>query len=72
MSDRLRVLHAEFPELAELPTFSAAWYRRWRDLHLARYPDADRSTRDNLDMFVEMAEERERERADLPAARAVP
>lgn len=51
---------AEYPELRDLPTFSAAWYRLWRDLHLERYPDVDRATRDNLAMFVELAEQRER------------
>ncbi len=51
---------AEFPELVELPTFGAAWHRRWRDLHLLKYPNADVSTRANLDMLVLMAETRER------------
>lgn len=51
---------AEFPELRDLPTFSAAWYARWRDLHLAKYPDVDQGTRDNLAMFVERAAEQER------------
>lgn len=50
---------AEYPELRALPTFSAAWYRLWRDLHLVRYPDSDIATRANLDMFVDMAERRE-------------
>ncbi len=47
---------AEYPELRSLPTFSAAWYRKWRELHLERYPDVDLSTRENLDMLVERAE----------------
>jgi hypothetical protein len=50
----------EFPELSDLPTFSAAWYRRWRDLHLAKYPDLDQSSRDNFDMFIDRAERAER------------
>lgn len=50
---------AEYPELQALPTFSAAWYRLWRELHLARYPNLDVSSRTNLDMFVERAERRE-------------
>jgi hypothetical protein len=50
---------AEFPELADIVPFSADWYRRWRDLRLAKYPDVDQGTRDNLDMFVEQAEKRE-------------
>ncbi len=56
-----RDIEWEFPELAELPTCSASWYRQWRTLHLAKYPDVDQSTRDNLDMFVDMAETREGE-----------
>ncbi len=59
MSDYRRT-EAEYPELSGLRTFSAAWYRRWRELHLTKYPDVDQSTRDNLDMFVANAEERER------------
>lgn len=51
---------AEFHELAELPTFSAAWYRRWQELHAARYPNADPATKANLAMFVDLAETRER------------
>ena len=43
--------------------FSAAWYRRRRALHLRRYPDCDQGTRDNLDMFVRIAETKERKRA---------
>lgn len=50
---------AEFPQLSLHRAFSAAWYRLWRDLHLAKYPDVDQGTRDNLTMFVEMAEKRE-------------
>lgn len=50
---------AEFPELRELRTFSPAWYRQWRALHLAKYPDVDQSTRNNFDMFVASAEQRE-------------
>lgn len=50
---------AEFPELRDLSTFSADWYRKWRELHLGKYPEADVSTRANLDMFVDMAEARE-------------
>ncbi len=53
-------IEADHPELKEIPTFSSAWYRRWRELHLLRYPDVDRSTRDNLDMFVSFAEAQER------------
>lgn len=49
---------AEFPQLRLHRTFSAAWYRLWRDLHLAKYPNVDQATRDNLDMFVRIAEER--------------
>lgn len=51
---------AEYPELQGLRTFSADWYRKWRELHTARYPDLDVSSRLNLDMFVDMAEARER------------
>lgn len=51
---------AEYPELRDVKTFSAAWYARWRDLHVARFPDLDASSRSNLDMFVSIAEERER------------
>lgn len=58
MSD-YRETEAEFPDLAELTTFSAAWYARWRDLHLAKYPDVDQVTRDNLNQFVRDAEKRE-------------
>lgn len=54
-------IEAEYPELADLPTFSAAWYRKYRELHTARYPDLDRSSLDNLDMFVRDAEARERQ-----------
>jgi hypothetical protein len=56
--DGYRRTEAEFPELAEHATFSTAWYMAWRDLHLARYPEADAATRANLDMFVSMAQER--------------
>lgn len=52
---------AEYPELRQHRTFSAAWYRLWRDLHLVRYPDVDQSTRYNLDMFVSRAEGLEQE-----------
>lgn len=57
--DGYRRTEFEYPELRALSTFSADWYRLWRELHLARYPDADVATRANLDMFVSMAEERE-------------
>lgn len=56
--DGYRRIEAEFPALVVLPTFSAEWYRLWRDLHLAAYPDADGATRANFDMFVDMAERR--------------
>ncbi len=58
MSDYRRT-EAEFPELRQFHTFSSAWYRCWRELHLAKYPDVDQSTRDNLDMFVAQAEDHE-------------
>ena len=50
----------DFPELLGVcAPFSAEWYRRARDIWLERYPEADQVTRDNLDMFVRMAEQRE-------------
>lgn len=54
-----RTIEAQWPDLAELPTYSAAWYRRYRERHLATYPDADPITRDNLAQFVKDAEARE-------------
>lgn len=42
----------------ELPRFTPGWHSRHRDHHLAEFPDVDQATRDNLAMFVEMAEER--------------
>ena len=36
--------------------FSAGWYGVIRDLHFARFPNADRATRDNLNQFVTYAE----------------
>jgi hypothetical protein len=53
-----REIEAEFPELRTLPTFSAAWYRRWRDLHVARY-QPDPGTVRNLTMFIDLAEKAE-------------
>lgn len=46
----------------EWPRFTADWYRRHRAAHLAEFPDIDQGTRDNLAMFVEIAERRERTR----------
>lgn len=64
----------EYPELRAVATFSAAWYRLWRDLHLARYPHVDRPTRDNFAMFIDMAERREGNPMSirLPAPRVAP
>lgn len=42
------------------PMFSADWQRAHRDAHLAAFPDVDEGTRRNLDMFIEIAEERDR------------
>lgn len=52
-------IEAEYPELRGLPTWSAAWYKRYRDIHLAKYPNVDQGTRDNLAMFIDMAHQRE-------------
>lgn len=54
-------IEEEHPELRRFETFSAAWYRAWRDAHLAKYPNSDRRTRLNLDSFVQEAEAREKE-----------
>lgn len=55
-------IEADHPALAEVrPVWSPAWYRLWRELHLAKYPDIDQGTKDNLDMFVERAEQLEAE-----------
>lgn len=40
----------------EVRRFSAEWHRLHRDAHLAAFPDLDQSSRDNLTMFVDMAE----------------
>lgn len=46
----------EQPEWDDAETYSAEWYRRFREWHRATFPDSDASTRDNLDMLVEVAE----------------
>ena len=45
----------EQPEWDDVQTYSAEWYRRFRDWHRAEFPDADATTRDNLDMLVKAA-----------------
>jgi hypothetical protein len=57
---RYQELIAEWPHLAELRPWSPEFYREVRRLWLAKYPDVDQGTRDNLDMFVAIAEARER------------
>lgn len=48
-----REVEADLPGLAGPVPFSREWQERRRELHLAKYPECDQSTRDNLDMFVE-------------------
>jgi hypothetical protein len=52
-------IESRHPELKELNTFSAEWYRQWRESHLKMFPWSDQQTRDNLDSFVLEAEKRE-------------
>jgi hypothetical protein len=47
-----------FGQRPDLGTFSVRWHTMHRDHHLARFPDVDQGTRDNLDMFIRIAEER--------------
>lgn len=42
----------------DVPLFTAEWYRRNREAHLAEFPDLDQVSRDNLDAFVRNAEAR--------------
>lgn len=55
-------IEAEFPDLRQFQTFSVEWHRKRRELHLAKYPDVDVSTRNNLDFFVSWAEKRAAEK----------
>lgn len=46
----------EFPELADLPTFGLAWWTRYKELHLAKYPDSDQQTVAAFDQCIRRAE----------------
>jgi len=48
-----------FGHRPDLGTFSARWHRAHRAHHLARFPDVDQGTRDNLALFIQLAEDRE-------------
>jgi len=51
-------LGPEQPVWDDCDTYSAEWYRRFRDWHHAEFPEADEGTRDNLVMLIEWADRR--------------
>ena len=53
-------IEAEFPGLRKYLVFSSMWYAAWKGFLLRKHPNADKRTRDNLDMFIAMAKQRER------------
>ena len=48
------------PSPVEMRTFSADWHRAHRDAHLAVFPDVDQGTRDNLELLITLAQQKER------------
>jgi hypothetical protein len=56
---RLQETYDEWPELRALEPWSAAFWAEYRRLMLAKYPGVDQCSRDNLDMFVRLAEAKE-------------
>src|SRR5581483_6610950 len=52
------------PVWLNIQTYSTEWYRRYRAWHLVRYPKSDAVTRANLDMLVDLAQERDNYRIE--------
>lgn len=53
---RFPICACTFDPTSVSPMYSADWYRAHRDQHLADFPDSDRTTRDNFEMFIRIAE----------------
>lgn len=56
------------PVWLDVQTYSTEWYRRYRSWHYKTYPESDPTSRANLDMLVQIAEERDVYRVEADCA----